>query len=142
MASPLDRVRHAAGAIMTDGGSQSGWTVLGDTLQCGHCGYHWMPAPGSGHARGWCRNCSAWLCGTPRCMASCVPEEQMLEQMEAKGRLDALTATDDAERVAGLLVAPSDAAFGAMVAGLYAQLQSGIEYRARLDANLKAIKGA
>lgn len=127
---------------MTDGGSASGWTVVSETLRCGHCGGHWVPEPGSGRMRGHCTNCKSWLCGMPQCMASCVPEEQMLERMEAKGARDLLTATNDAERVAELLIVGTDAAFEQMRASLYAQRQQDIEYRARLDANIRAIRGA
>lgn len=142
MPNELDRVRHAAGAIMTDGGSQSGWTVVGETLRCEHCGGHWVPEPGSGRARGYCGNCQGWLCGMPQCMASCVPEEQMLLNMEAKGALDMQLATNDAERVGELLHLNSPEAFKIMVDSLYAQRQQNIEYRARMDANLRAIRGA
>jgi hypothetical protein len=75
-------------------------------------------------------------------MASCVPEEQMLEHMEAKGAADLHAAVNDAERVGELLVVGSDVAFQAMVASLYSQRQQDIEYRARLDANIRAIRGA
>jgi hypothetical protein len=53
------------------------------TLQCGHCGGHWVPEPGSGRVRGWCLNCCRPVCG-PGC-EKCVPLEQMLENIE-KGR--------------------------------------------------------
>ena len=53
------------------------------TLQCVHCGEHWLPRPGSGIERGWCQNCAGPVCG-PGC-AECVPEEVLLENME-KGR--------------------------------------------------------
>lgn len=66
----------------------------------------------------------------------------MLERMEAKGARDLLTATNDAERVAELLIVGTDAAFEQMRASLYAQRQQDIEYRARLDANIRAIRGA
>lgn len=126
---------------MTDGGSQSGWTVVAETLCCAHCGGHWIPEPGSGRSRGYCTNCKDWLCGMPRCMASCVPEEQMLERMEANGARDLHAALNDAERVGELLVVGSDAAFAQMVGALYAQRQQGIEYRARIEANIRAIRG-
>lgn len=53
------------------------------TLQCVHCGGHWVPQPGSGRVRGWCNCCSGPICG-PGC-AKCVPVEQLLENYE-KGR--------------------------------------------------------
>lgn len=56
------------------------------TLQCAHCGGHWVPRPGSGRVRGWCQNCQGPVCG-PGC-AACVPEEQLLENIEAGRPLD------------------------------------------------------
>lgn len=53
-----------------------------DVLTCAHCGYTWAVVPGSGRKRGWCRRCSAALCGKPACMAGCLPEEARLEHME------------------------------------------------------------
>jgi hypothetical protein len=53
------------------------------TLQCVHCGGHWVPQPGSGRVRGFCQNCMGPVCG-PGC-AACVPTEQLLENIE-KGR--------------------------------------------------------
>lgn len=50
------------------------------TLQCCHCGGHWIPKPGSGIVRGWCMNCNGPVCG-PGC-ADCVPTEVLLESME------------------------------------------------------------
>ena len=74
----------------TDHGTMS-WTEKGSdkvlfvakTLQCKHCGKHWIPQPGSGRVRGWCMNCHGPICG-PGC-ATCVPEEALLENYE-KGR--------------------------------------------------------
>ena len=53
------------------------------TLQCVHCGGHWIPTPGSGRVRGFCQNCYGFVCGLG-CQA-CVPTELLLENME-KGR--------------------------------------------------------
>lgn len=50
------------------------------TLCCCHCGGHWLPQPGSGKERGWCRNCAGYVCG-PGCV-ECVPVEVMLENIE------------------------------------------------------------
>jgi hypothetical protein len=55
------------------------------TLQCVHCGGHWVPQSGSGRVRGFCQRCMGPICG-PGC-AECVPVEQYLENME-KGRPD------------------------------------------------------
>jgi hypothetical protein len=88
VSSPLDRVRHTAGAIMFDGGSQGGFTVVGETLQCVHCAKHWMMQPGSGHERGFCLKCMGPTCGRQMCY-ECVPQEKWLELMEARGRMEA-----------------------------------------------------
>lgn len=50
------------------------------TVQCVHCGGHWIPRPGSGTVRGWCQSCAGPVCG-PGC-SDCVPVEQYLENME------------------------------------------------------------
>lgn len=96
---------------------------------------------GSGRERGFCHRCQGVVCGMHQCW-ECVPEEQMLVNMEAKGRLDMQAATNDAERAGELLRVGSQEAFAAMVGGLYAQRQRGIEYRERVDANIRAIRGA
>lgn len=51
------------------------------TLQCCHCGRHFVPRPGSGQVRGWCLRCNRPVCG-PAC-AACVPLEQQLANLEA-----------------------------------------------------------
>jgi hypothetical protein len=51
------------------------------SLQCVHCGCHWVPQPGSGKVRGFCTRCHGPVCG-PGC-AECVPTEQLLENLEA-----------------------------------------------------------
>lgn len=53
------------------------------TIQCVHCGKHWIPQRGSGNVRGFCMNCNGYVCG-PDCK-ECVPVELMLENIE-KGR--------------------------------------------------------
>lgn len=68
---------------------ESGWlVVMGsaggenhiNTIQCGHCGGHWVPTSGSGKVRGFCQNCCRPFCG-PAC-SECVPVEQYLENLE------------------------------------------------------------
>ena len=56
------------------------------TLQCVHCGCHWVASPGSGRVRGYCMNCNGPVCG-PGC-SKCVPMEQMLENIEQGRALD------------------------------------------------------
>lgn len=83
-----------AGAVLFDGGSATGWTQIGDTLQCVHCGGHWMPVPGSGRRRGWCYRCDGPLCGHDVCF-TCIPEEKWLELCERTGRVIDLAAGYD-----------------------------------------------
>lgn len=53
------------------------------TMQCCHCGQHWIVQPGSGRQRGFCMRCNKTTCG-PNCPAGqeCVPHEQYLENLE------------------------------------------------------------
>jgi len=60
-----------------------GTRIEGDTLQCTHCGCHWVVQPGSGIQRGWCLNCGGPTCGSRQCDV-CVPLEKQIEMMEAK----------------------------------------------------------
>jgi hypothetical protein len=71
-------VRRPAGFIVL------GSEVVADTLQCVHCGAHWISQAGSGIVRGFCRNCMGPVCG-PKC-AVCVPFERKLDLMERQGR--------------------------------------------------------
>lgn len=72
---PQHLVRQPAGHILVDG------QVVADTLQCVHCGAHWVVRPGSRRRRGWCLRCGGPTCGQPECDA-CRPMEQQLERME------------------------------------------------------------
>ena len=56
----------------------------GDTLQCCHCGFNWIPVKGSGIQRGFCRNCMQVTCGKLECTIRCLPQEKMLEEIEKK----------------------------------------------------------
>ncbi len=51
------------------------------TIQCVHCGMHWVSQPGSGKTRGFCMRCNGPVCGK-KC-AVCVPFEKQLEAREA-----------------------------------------------------------
>ena len=53
-----------------------------DTVQCCHCGKHWVYRPGSGKRRGWCTKCGRVTCGDAMC-DPCVPIEVRLENREA-----------------------------------------------------------
>lgn len=55
------------------------------TIQCVHCGGHWVAQPGSGRIRGFCQNCMGPVCG-PGC-AECIPTDLYLTNLE-KGRPD------------------------------------------------------
>lgn len=59
-----------------------GKPIEADTLQCRHCGRHWIVKPGSGAKRGWCLKCSGPLCGRRDCMTECLPFEKRLELYE------------------------------------------------------------
>jgi len=52
-----------------------------DTVQCCHCGRHWVWVPGSGRKRGFCTQCNGITCGSAQC-DKCVPIEQQLENIE------------------------------------------------------------
>lgn len=71
-------VIRPSGAILLDG------QHVADTVQCVHCGGHFVMRKGSGTIRGWCLNCHGMICG-PQC-AVCTPMEQRLALMEAQGR--------------------------------------------------------
>jgi hypothetical protein len=67
-------VRNPHGGIIIEG------QTVADTLQCVHCGAHWVPQKGSGKIRGFCKRCMGPVCG-PGC-ARCVPHEKWLEMVE------------------------------------------------------------
>lgn len=54
-----------------------------DTLQCVHCGCHWIIKPGSGRLRGFCMNCAGPICGLQGCMQRCYPFEKQLDDAES-----------------------------------------------------------
>ena len=72
--------KQAGEVTITDPGSDKKLLICG-TLQCVHCGAHWIPSPGSGLVRGYCGKCHGPICGA-NCV-ECVPKEQQLENMEA-----------------------------------------------------------
>ena len=59
-----------------------------ETVQCVHCQMHWKIEPGSGRKRGFCFNCNGLTCGKEACETKCVPAEKMIEEIEARSRLD------------------------------------------------------
>lgn len=54
-------------------------TIERDTLQCVHCGKHWMVVPGSGRRRGWCLKCSGAHCGGAACW-ECAPWAKVVNE--------------------------------------------------------------
>jgi hypothetical protein len=56
---------------------------VGHTLQCCHCGGHFLSVRGSGTKRGFCLRCGQVTCGSKKCDA-CVPFEARLEILEGK----------------------------------------------------------
>lgn len=56
-------------------------TIEGDTLQCVHCGVHWVVRPGSGRRRGFCTKCGGPTCGRQGC-EFCIPLEKKFEAIE------------------------------------------------------------
>ena len=43
------------------------------TLQCPHCGAHFVSRKGSGHRRSFCLRCMGVTCGKPACLTTCTP---------------------------------------------------------------------
>lgn len=67
-------VKNPSGHIIMDS------IVVADTLQCVHCGSHWIPMKGSGRVRGFCTKCNGPVCGI-KC-AVCIPFEKKLDIAE------------------------------------------------------------
>ena len=57
-----------------------------DTLQCVHCGGHWVFVYKSGRKRGWCPHCKGPHCGKPACRR-CLPLEKRLAFIEKHGAM-------------------------------------------------------
>lgn len=66
---------RAHGAVIVDG------SEVASTLQCCHCGGHFVSIRGSGKRRGFCLRCMAVTCGQAQCDV-CLPFERQLEMME------------------------------------------------------------
>ena len=84
--------RGARGYIVISGPDAP--TLERETLQCVHCGKHWIYEPGSGRRRGWCAPCNGVTCGAERC-AVCVPLEARIEIMEGAKTSQARRYLDD-----------------------------------------------
>lgn len=52
---------RAVGTVLADG------QEVGRTMQCCHCGCHWVWVHGSGKTRSWCLSCQGFTCGSERC---------------------------------------------------------------------------
>lgn len=76
--------RVAAGICHTDEGE------VAITLQCVHCGMHWIPIRGSGRRRGFCTNCCGPLCGKKECLEACMPYEKRLDIRDRIRKADAV----------------------------------------------------
>ena len=56
------------------------------TMQCCHCGKHFVSIKGSGKVRGFCMCCHKITCGARAC-DPCIPFEKKIEQIEKDGVL-------------------------------------------------------
>jgi hypothetical protein len=74
--SNAQHVRKPDGAIILDG------RTVADTVQCCHCGGHFIPIKGSGVKRGFCTYCGKPTCGES--CSRCLPFEQWLKLVESK----------------------------------------------------------
>ena len=85
--SPDDEYKNASnprqehGAIILDG------QQVASTLQCPHCGSHFVSRKGSGKRRTWCLRCNAVTCGQHTC-DPCIPFEKRLDICEKVPGLD------------------------------------------------------
>lgn len=59
-----------------------------DTYQCVHCGKHCEHKPGSGKIKKFCGNCNGFTCAARQCVEHCIPQEQMIENIEQGKSLD------------------------------------------------------
>lgn len=74
--------RKISGAAIINGNQ------VADTIQCKHCGMHWISLRGSKKRRGFCMKCMGPLCGKKSCMV-CVPLMERLKYrgLKKKGKL-------------------------------------------------------
>lgn len=63
--------RRSSGGIIVDG------VHVADTIQCVHCGMHWIPVKGSKKVRGYCSKCKGSHCGGIKCW-ECNPFKERL----------------------------------------------------------------
>lgn len=67
--------RKPSGAFIVEG------QEVAHTIQCGHCGSHFVSIRGSGKIRGFCLKCMKTTCGEIRCDI-CIPFEEKLDRYE------------------------------------------------------------
>lgn len=72
--------QYAGEIVISDPDKDKPLLVLG-TIQCGHCGCHWVPQPGSGKVRGICGKCHQPVCSR-ECGERCIPQEKLMEIIE------------------------------------------------------------
>ena len=70
--------RKPDGVFLIDG------KEAGFTMQCPHCGGHFLSVRGSGAKRSFCMGCNKVTCGQKRCVERCVPLERWLEAVEKR----------------------------------------------------------
>ena len=72
--------------------TDSGERQTAGTLQCVHCGKHWVPVKHSGRIRGFCRDkCFGPICGKRECMEKCVPYEKRLDIQDGLVKADSVS---------------------------------------------------
>ncbi len=67
------RYAKAGGTCMIDG------SEVACTIQCVHCGKHWVPVKGSGRRRGFCMMCNGPVCGDKACIETCLSWQKKLD---------------------------------------------------------------
>ena len=67
--------RKSNGSFIVDG------IEVAHTLQCCHCGKHFVSFKGSGMIRGFCMKCMKTTCGSIKC-DNCLPFERRLDLYE------------------------------------------------------------
>ncbi len=72
--------RNPSGTIIIDGQD------VANTMQCCHCGKHFISVRGSGKIRGFCTCCMQITCGATECNP-CIPFERKVDEYEKGKRL-------------------------------------------------------
>ena len=57
---------------------------VASTLQCPHCGGHFISRKGSGIRRSFCMRCEAVTCGAAACMNGCTPFAAELQMNQSR----------------------------------------------------------